>query len=775
LVEKHPHLDLPSIKESFKKKPGHGGPIKKIKRDYTDFSKTQIQKLNKISQEYLIQRNQFRDYKQELVLKVKTVQKVSDEHFRDELRKAGLQTIVSNPGKQTEWIVSAKDPTLEKLKEKIKKRETSKNSSFVDGIETFEDYTINDKMGVLLNKNPFGRLEVGKLVVSLARNDGEESEQKLNAAINRIIQLTTEDHGYSIHDKLITDNLCLLLLTGNKHLLNEIAKIDIVTRIDRTPEFELEEVLDYNLSDIYDGISPPVDSHGVLVMDSGIIKHPLLERSLNDLGIVGLPDRLMHDDRSHGTMVSGHALYGNIEHALSKGSLTPEVQIYVAKIFYQFGRQILQDSEKLIPTMIKESLEEIISKFPKCKVINLSFGEKNNVMKLGMGQMELAILIDDLSMKHKDKNIIFVISAGNLPDGFHLSHTFPNYLCEDMVETKISDPASSIHALTVGALQESDQGLIPSNVTRVGPGLNQMIKPELVEIGGGFHKSVTILNPDYRTRLFTLNVGTSFSAPTVSNYLARLMNAFPQYSRNLIKALLISSAKIPMPLHPVFPKLNSSIKNEDFQKITNVYGYGKPDFDESEQSDDNHVVLKYDGSVNVKHVRYFTLKLPEDFVNEKGSKEISVTLVFDPPVSPRAEYMGTSMEFHLFRNHDLEEIQEKYNLLDLTVDSDDEEGKVPEELRKDEIKLKPGINERKKTAHQKGIIKLSSQYEIDHTKSLILVVICQKRWEKIPDEQQQDFAVVVTVKHSKEIDLYNKIRAVNQTQVQTDVKTQVRV
>src|SRR6185312_9382910 len=352
---------------------------------------------------------------------------------------------------------------------------------------------------------------------------------------------------------------------------------------------------------------------------------------------------------------------------------------------------------------------------------------------------------------------------------------FPNYLCEDMVETKISDPASSIHALTVGALQESDQGLIPSNVTRVGPGLNQMIKPELVEIGGGFHKSVTILNPDYRTRLFTLNVGTSFSAPTVSNYLARLMNAFPQYSRNLIKALLISSAKIPMPLHPVFPKLNSSIKNEDFQKITNVYGYGKPDFDESEQSDDNHVVLKYDGSVNVKHVRYFTLKLPEDFVNEKGSKEISVTLVFDPPVSPRAEYMGTSMEFHLFRNHDLEEIQEKYNLLDLTVDSDDEEGKVPEELRKDEIKLKPGINERKKTAHQKGIIKLSSQYEIDHTKSLILVVICQKRWEKIPDEQQQDFAVVVTVKHSKEIDLYNKIRAVNQTQVQTDVKTQVRV
>jgi hypothetical protein len=309
----------------------------------------------------------------------------------------------------------------------------------------------------------------------------------------------------------------------------------------------------------------------------------------------------------------------------------------------------------------------------------------------------------------------------------------------------------------------------------VGPGLNQMIKPELVEIGGGFHKQIVILNPDYKTRLFTLSIGTSFSAPIVSNYLARLMNAFPQYSRNLIKALLISSAKIPLPIPSVFPKLNATIKNPDFLKIANVYGYGKPDFDAAVQSDDNRVVLQYSGSVTVNNVRYFTLNLPEDFVKEKGCREISITLIFDPPVIPRAEYMGTNMEFHLFRDHTLEEIQNKYNLLEIAIDDDEMEGKVPKELRKDEIKFKPGINERKKTAHQKGIVTLSTRYKIKHSKPLVLAVICQKRWEKIPDDEQQNFAVVVTVNHSKEIGLYNKIRAVNQTQVQTDVKTQVRV
>jgi hypothetical protein len=449
LVEKHPHLDLPSIKESFKKKPGHGGPIGKITRTDKNFYNAQIQKLDKIGQDYLVQKNRFKDYNQELVLKVKTAQKVSDEYFRDELRKAELETIVSNPGKKTEWIVCAKDPTFEKLKEKIKKRETSKNSSFIDGIETFEDFTINDKTGILLKKNPLGRLEVAKIVVTLARKSEVNSEQKLNDTINKIIQLTAEDYGYEVHDKLVTDNLCMLLLTGNANLLNEIAKIDIVTSVDRTPEFELEEILDSNLSSVHNGASPPPDSHGILVMDSGIIKHPLLEKSLNDLGIVGLPDKLTHDERKHGTMVSGHALYGNVEYALNNGPLTPELQIYSAKVFYQFGGNMYDADLKLVQTRIKESLEEIISKFPKCKVINLSFGTKHKFMKEGSGQLELASLIDELSVKYKDKDIIFVISAGNLSDTFYRSNNFPNYLCGNMDEIKIPDPASSVHAITV--------------------------------------------------------------------------------------------------------------------------------------------------------------------------------------------------------------------------------------------------------------------------------------------------------------------------------------
>jgi hypothetical protein len=304
-----------------------------------------------------------------------------------------------------------------------------------------------------------------------------------------------------------------------------------------------------------------------------------------------------------------------------------------------------------------------------------------------------------------------------------------------------------------------------------------MIKPELVEIGGGFHKSILVLNPDYRTRLFDVNMGTSFSSPIIANYLARLMNSFPTYSRNLIIALLISSARIPKTLPSVFPIIDSKPSVGDFLTITNVYGYGKPNFDEAKDSDDNYVVFKYAGSMPIDNVRYFTIQLPEEFIKEKGDKEISATLVFDPPIrAARADYFGTRMEYHLFRDHSLEEVQEKYNKsVDLTVDTadEDEDGKVPEELSGDELKFTPGTNLRKKTTHQKGIFEFS-RYKIDPLKPLVLAVVCQKKWD-MDEETQQDFAVVITVRHSKEVDLYNKIKTLNQAQVQPEVRPQVRV
>ena len=767
MVEKKKHLDLPSSEDSFKKKSRRGGPLKIIERDYNDFSETQISKLNSIGRNYLSEAESMPDYHQELVFKIKTSQKVSDDNFRKQLKGAGIETLISKPGKIAEWIVTTKDPNFTKLKEKITERITKDKSDVIDGIQTFDDIKYEDKIGSLLKEKPLGRIEVAKLNINLTRQ--ESDVQKLNSTISYINRLVNQN-GYRIHDKLNTKNLCMLLVECNSNLLKNILKLDLVLTADRTPEFVLEKILSDDQQIDLDVDPPPVDANGILVMDSGILHHPLLQPALTDNGFVGLPDKTLDDERSHGTMVSGNSLYGNIESKISTGTFKAKFWVYSAKIFYQSGDQVLGDPNRLPHSIIKESLDEIKNRFPNCRVVNLSFGDKAKIMTDGKNQFELASLIDDLSNEYDDT--IFVISMGNIIDPLFRQEDFPDYLCEGRDDIRLFDPATSIHAISVGALQEDgDNFLMPSDFTRTGPGLNEMIKPELVELGGGFHKNMIVLNPNFLQRTFTLNSGTSFSAPIIANYFAELIKKFPEYSRNLIMSLLFASSKYPEPLLEPFPKLLSNINNDNFLKISNVYGYGKPNLENALSSDENRVVFKFEGSITIDHVRYFEIKIPDEFVTEKGNRFISVSLVFNPQInSNRADYFGTRMEFHMFRNRTSEELKEKYNQMDISDDSDSEEGKVPEELKRDEIKFKPSSNLRKKTPHQKGITKLSSRYKIDPSQPLTLVILCQKKW-KLTGKQK--FAVVVTMEHEKEIDLYNRLQTLNV--IRSTIAPRVRV
>ncbi len=756
------HLDLPPVKRSFKKKPRRGGPLKAIDRNYTDFSETQISKLDELGTKFKTIKEELPDYDQELVFKIKTTQKVSDDQFRMDLKRAGIDTLISNPGKETEWIVSTKDPSFSKFKNKIKKRIEKEKSDFIDGIDTVIDFSIEDKKGPLLKQKPLSSVEVVKLQVNLTRKESDEDGSKLKSAINKIAQIA-EASGYRIYDKLQTPNVCLLLVECNSMLVNEIGKIDLVTQIERSPDFYLEKLITAGPQIPLGTINPPTGNTAILVMDSGIIRHPLLDPAIPPDGIVGLTDKAVEDERLHGTMVSGNSLYGNLEPYLTTQNFQPKFWICSAKIFYQSGSRVIQDDTRLPHSLIEESLTKIKNVYPLCRVVNLSFGDKSKVMAPGKNQFPMAALIDDLSMRFPDT--VFTIAIGNIDDSSIRHENFPDYLCDDRPEIKLHDPASSVHALSVGALQEDSSGNhLPSDITRTGPGLDEMIKPELVELGGGFHKKMVVLNPDFLQRTFTLKTGTSFSSPIISNYVAELIEKYPTYSRNLIIALLLSSTKYPEQFPAPFPKLNSSTNNTSFLTISNVYGYGKPILSRALMSDDDRVVFKHEGSLKPDHVRYFAINIPGDFVTVKGDRMISVSLVFDPAIrSTRADYFGTRMEFHLFRNRTVEELQEKYNELDIAAQANDEE-KVPEDLVPDEIKFKPSSNLRKKTPHQKGIANLSSRYEIDSTHPLTLAVVCQKKW-KMPSDFEQNFSVVVTMEHEKEIELYDKIQTLNQVRV----------
>ena len=230
-------------------------------------------------------------------------------------------------------------------------------------------------------------------------------------------------------------------------------------------------------------------------------------------------------------------------------------------------------------------------------------------------------------------------------------------------------------ALTVGSLckmkipSSGEVVLYPSPMTRVGPGYKGMIKPEFIEIGGdgfGDESKVITINPNWirEGRLFTLVGGTSFSAPKIAHYAAKLFNTYPDYSCNLIKALLINSASIPeerpLPLSEI--KIDDSA--EKAIDLLKIYGYGKPNIEKALKSESNRVILIKENKIKLKKFHVYSIYLPKEFIEEGGDKALSVTLVYDPPTNRnRSDYFGSVFEFHLYKDSTIEEVIDEYKQL----------------------------------------------------------------------------------------------------------------
>jgi hypothetical protein len=557
------------------------------------------------------------------------------------------------------------------------------------------------------------------------------------------------------------------------------------------------------------GNPPPDNATAIAVLDSGILSnHPLLRNAVGDEISVGtrysdkIDDNKPADDVGHGTKVSGIAVYGDIKQCIESGIFQPEVWILSAKVMYAeqnpvTGRiEAKYDEEELLEHQLETAIRECKQR-QNCKVVNLSLGNDYKKMFGHKKQFNLAALVDELA---KESKLVFVVSTGNFREyrdkGF--PDSYPNYLLENEEDVKIIDPATSALSITVGSVtqpygplnrhyQEGDlffspaDTQYPSPFTRVGPGYQGMIKPEVVEDGGniieGGHRErpneggmLITLNPNWLSegRLFSIDHGTSFSTPKIANCVARLFNKYPYASPNLIKALLFSSAQVPENRPTSLSKLDFQSSDEKLIELLQVYGYGKPNFDRSAFSSSNRALLINEGRLKPNSIDVYYVYLPDEFVEIKGKKRLSVTLVYDPPVNKnRIDYMGCSMEFHLFRNVEVDEVVRNYRPIagELAENTLTEEDMVPQTFKNSEIKLHPGVTLRKKGVHQKGIVEYSGKPGLDTDKPLVLVVICQNRWIKEDIGYLQDYAVVVATEHSMNIDLLNKVRARNQVRV----------
>lgn len=754
-----------------------GGELEVFKkRDKNEFFTAQLTKSDSIQQTFKRQKRKYQQYfDPHLIFKIDVNQNVLEEIFKKELGRMDINVISPSPDNKGFWIVFAEDGELKSFKKKIEDHAQHDKYAFFNAIEGIVEIPPEEKIGELLRKEPFDDNERSYVDVEIWRMEDSNLEK-----FKKGFRALVESRSGRICDAFRTKDFFLLRIDVDKQLLEDILELREVAHVDRPPRITVETALTVDREELGAGESPPEEAAGILVVDSGILPgHPLLENAVGEYFAVPtkysdkIDEDAPFDDVGHGTQVAGIALYGDIQQCIDNGAFNPEVWIFSAKVMFKNDSgEAEYDPNELLEHQLDKAVRRIAGDYPRCKVINLSFGNLALRMVKGERQFRLAALVDDLS---KELSLIFVISAGNFKEYNAFSDSYPSYLLDEEI-LKIIDPATSALAISVGALSKRpprptvlfDRSVEhPSPLTRVGPGYKGMIKPELVEYGGGgFDEKLNVItiNHDWirEGKLFTLVEGTSFSAPKVSNHLARLINKYPDRSLNMIKALLLSSALIPSERPPPLDdvELGSYAATTKISNLLNIYGYGKPNFERALFSENNRVLLIRESTIKPDQCHFHPIYLPDEFIEMKGDRKISVTLVFDPPTNRnRVDYLGVTMETHLIRDTALEDVINAYRSI-----PKDENEKTPNKIGNNEIKLYPSVNLRKKGVHQKGVKKFKRKPKINGDNPLVLVATCQKRW--VTDENyEQSYAVIVSIEHSRGIDLYNQIRLKNEEKV----------
>ncbi|MFH1190276.1 MAG: S8 family peptidase [Candidatus Omnitrophota bacterium] len=809
------HLELPFYREEFERKKTGRGPRVVIRENTKQYYTQQLSAIEEIKKDFALQKEKFSKYfDPDLIFKIRINQSVDEDGFIQFLGACGIKVISTSPDKQGYWITLAEDEDLQKVERRLKEYCETKKLQTFNCIEPFEQIPVEDKIGEELRAHPLEPGETAHLDVEIWRMEDKRIDEFLSGkGEQKGFEFLLNEKGGKITDRLKTTNLCLLRVRLNKEIFDDIKTLNVINRIDRPPKpYFTAETISIPLEKLDVKEPPNKNATAIGILDSGILaSHPLLEKATGDeiavsmLGRKEIREDKPQDDVGHGTKVAGIAVYGDLKQCILEKKFSPEVWILSAKVMYRkegpTGEICAEyDETELLEHQLEKAVTYFVENFKNCRIVNISFGNRASPMFRGQAQYSLAVLIDELAKKH---NLIFIISAGNISENKVLAiiKKYPQYFIDETKDVKIIDPASSAYALTVGSIvqeygpfesgnenSEKDIAYSPANkkgypspFTRVGPGYREMIKPDLVEEGGNIlitpsfsiakqGGNLIVLNPDWlkEGRLFSMAYGTSLSAPKVANLTARLCNQYPNFSSNMIKALILASAEIPKDRPSPLDSINYGSRNKDLLHLLKIYGCGKPNLNTASFSSLNHVVLKAENSIQINGIHLYHFYLSDEFLTVKGDRQISIVLTYDPPVlRKRRNYMGVNMEFHLFKNSSVTEIIDGYKSIlkdnnDETEEAIDEEnedgeGVVPEQLKIKEIKLKPGVTIRKRSLHQKGIILYKRKTEIDISKPLVLAVINQDRWIR-DREYKQNYAVVVTVKHQAEIDLYNQIR-----------------
>lgn len=325
----------------------------------------------------------------------------------------------------------------------------------------------------------------------------------------------------------------------SKEALRAIASMDCVLAVRKMPTIEFEAAPDTEKSNI-EVMLPREDTNYPMVglLDTGVgdidYLRPWLTKSEDNAADLEEADI----NRRHGTAVAGVINYGDF---LENRDLTKCGPCIIQSCIVNTSK----DRVTIYEHELVSNIQRAVTAHPEIKIWNLSQGTDKIISDDRYS--DLGIALDSLQ---KSNNILICKSAGNV-----------NPRADDL---RITDGADSLLSLVVGSIahkkttendaEENDR----SPFSRIGPGVENAVKPDLVHYGGNSDTHLSLFSE--WGKQFMQFSGTSFSTPRVTSLAANLSQEIGgECNPLLLKALIIHNSDYPKGLSKTAEELRKEM------------------------------------------------------------------------------------------------------------------------------------------------------------------------------------------------------------------------
>jgi len=438
------------------------------------------------------------------------------------------------------------------------------------------------------------------------------------------------------------------------------------------------------VQDLVRRVAPPhALAPAVCLLDSGVNRgHPLIEPAL------AVADQHTYDPawgladsshwNGHGTAMSGVALYGDLQAALSHGKPVPlQHRLENVKILPPRGG----NSPELYGAIVEVGISKVEARAPRrrrvfCMAVSSEVG-------LGRGRpSSWSAAIDQLCYGGGDRRRLMILASGNLRDEITAAD-YPDR--NDLAEAE--SPAQAWNALVVGACTDKATithpdfdgwtavapmgDLSPSSRTSGIWDRQWSICPDVVFEGGNFaHDGVNpasaiddlqLVTTHYRPNLRLLESfgDTSAAAALAANLAAGIMAARPELWPETLRGLVVHSAEWTPAMRAHFDAARSEAQRT---AMLRRYGWGVPDLGRTlmSASDDATLMVedallpfRKDGSsIKTRDMNLHRLPWPRHELLALGDRDVELRVTLSYFIEPNPGERGWTRR-HRYASHSL--------------------------------------------------------------------------------------------------------------------------